>query len=1029
MLTTLTVVLQQARGEGSGFAVPVSADDGVTTWHRSATISVSEQDCWKDCVRDIAVSHDGTRFAVHAGVSEWGDDTNEITIWDVETKKKLSTVQRDDISTSSIMALSSYGNWLAYSTSPMNGLSKVVIIKLDPDDGAKVGTPQVLNACSDQPPDQKAVIDIVFPPSTDMRIMSGWGINTTESLLLTTCGEDDDRESTTLMRNSDGNEWAVDRTYPYYTDMLTFSTSGNTFAEFENTDYLLQINGVIVQDSGAEIGNSWMRRWYLLEHLEFTYTTSSHGMIALSLSDVPPVRIGEDTEFEMRIVTEPAVLKVSAEVVWNEEEERYLWREPVMKWICVFPTSHSDGETMSSNIEIESMKFTPNGDQLIRVAEIGYQNTVTVFDLTSGSSVCPESQILSWSDNDVDHIEFVRSGDTTLLIAASEDDEDIMIWSDQWSPVSTARSAWLWISQHGEVFFIVAIIALYVFAAIAQGSKKRSEQKWAQAREALPRITKELGKIEEETSSEALDVEVLRPCSISLQTILGELATIRFPKDMKQSASELYSRAAMVQATVDRKLWMGAHGLAEERLQRARELSNQGARAHEGREYQEAYDRFSEAMQVAQSVSDDPVMSEHKELAELATSIYERSRDNRAEAQRGIISVDLTSRLEQAPSRLAALFESVEDRPIDAKRDARKIEAELEEAIDLAKTHEFPEIAAAAMPHIAEARRLIARADEVSMSGITSVTSVTSSVKVPTGSRAKVAPQEETSLSGWERLEKIASGGMATVHMAKNVSGKDAIWKQAHGKHNPLASANMKITDEAALLQEIRHPRIPEHFDHGVVEGKRGEDVSVLIMEHIEGGDLKNTVEQVRKVGAQISTAKAIEYLTHACEPLEALASRSEPIYHRDLKPHNVIIHPQRGPIIIDWGLAKQVATGSDVSVTRGGSGTWTPPERDAGVSGPFTDVYSLGKILYFLLTKDTPPAILAQEKVASRLTELERPAWLAQFIVWACWPQHEKRIQSIHQFRILMQNDGVWPEGQPTESSASDSGDFTTWG
>ena len=200
-------------------------------------------------------------------------------------------------------------------------------------------------------------------------------------------------------------------------------------------------------------------------------------------------------------------------------------------------------------------------------------------------------------------------------------------------------------------------------------------------------------------------------------------------------------------------------------------------------------------------------------------------------------------------------------------------------------------------------------------------------------------------------------------------------------------------------------------------------------MEFIEGGDLKNTVEQVRKVGAQISTAKAIEYLTHACEPLEALASRSEPIYHRDLKPHNVIIHPQRGPIIIDWGLAKQVATGSDVSVTRGGSGTWTPPERDAGVSGPFTDVYSLGKILYFLLTKDTPPAILAQEKVATRLTELDRPGWLAQFIIWACWPQHEKRIQSIHQFRILMQNKGVWPEGEPIESSASDSGDFTTWG
>ena len=123
------------------------------------------------------------------------------------------------------------------------------------------------------------------------------------------------------------------------------------------------------------------------------------------------------------------------------------------------------------------------------------------------------------------------------------------------------------------------------------------------------------------------------------------------------------------------------------------------------------------------------------------------------------------------------------------------------------------------------------------------------------------------------------------------------------------------------------------------------------------------------------------------------------------------------------------VMTGSDVSITRGGSGTWTPPERDSGVSGPFTDVWSLGKILYYLLTNESPPSILDQDKVASQFAKLEHPEWLAQFVVWACWPQHEKRIQSVQQFRILLENEGKWPEGEPIDSAASDSGDFTTWG
>ena len=296
----------------------------------------------------------------------------------------------------------------------------------------------------------------------------------------------------------------------------------------------------------------------------------------------------------------------------------------------------------------------------------------------------------------------------------------------------------------------------------------------------------------------------------------------------------------------------------------------------------------------------------------------------------------------------------------------------------------------------------------------------------------------------------VAEGGMAHVFKAtEKGSGRQVIWKQAHGIHNSLNNANLSVEREAAFLSEVNHPRIPKHIDRGSVVSD-GQEQAVLVMDMIEGGDLKQDVATFSKVGASFPAFSAIELICNVIQPLEYLLTISPPVYHRDLKPHNIILHPQQGPMVIDWGLAKAVETGSDISVTRGGSGTWTAPERDAGVSGPFTDVYSLGKVLYYLLTSKMPPAILDREEVTSRFTRRGQPDWLAELVVWACWPQHGKRIQSVTHLRILIENEGVWPEAagvagsmisgaaasvmpgsvtdEPARSEAT-SDDYTTWG
>ena len=278
------------------------------------------------------------------------------------------------------------------------------------------------------------------------------------------------------------------------------------------------------------------------------------------------------------------------------------------------------------------------------------------------------------------------------------------------------------------------------------------------------------------------------------------------------------------------------------------------------------------------------------------------------------------------------------------------------------------------------------------------------------------------------KTQRFASGGMANVfHCIDNENGEVRVWKQAQGVHIPLNDANKRLKYEAEVLMLADHPRIPKYFGFTDVKNNEGKDENVVIMEYLEGGDLKSTVTQISKVGLIMPADTIINYLKEMCEPLIHMSSFQEPIYHRDLKPHNIIIHPTRGPVIIDWGLAKAVHGGSDISVTRGGSGTWTSPERDSGISGPFTDVYSLGKILYYLATCKQPPAIISNSE-KEEMISLGHPVWLAELMLKASWPRHQERIQNTSEFLQLLVNEGEEESTEPVEAMIN-LDDLTKWG
>jgi len=257
------------------------------------------------------------------------------------------------------------------------------------------------------------------------------------------------------------------------------------------------------------------------------------------------------------------------------------------------------------------------------------------------------------------------------------------------------------------------------------------------------------------------------------------------------------------------------------------------------------------------------------------------------------------------------------------------------------------------------------------------------------------------------RRELIDRGGMADVFIAEHKStGEKLIWKQASpNQFNPLSEVNRRLLDESSLLEKMSHPRIPRKIDQGEIINDSGQKLSVLVMEFIEGSSLKQEMDTFVSRGINLSLPQTINNLIEICEALEYMADSDPPLYHRDVKPANIIVHPERGSVLIDFGLSKGVSAGQDVSMSRGASEGWSPPERRDGVSGPFTDVYSLGQIMWHLLTGKRPFHVIGEDE-ESIITNLGHPAWVVDLMRMCSLP-YKKRIQTVVEFRMRIENEG----------------------
>ena len=200
------------------------------------------------------------------------------------------------------------------------------------------------------------------------------------------------------------------------------------------------------------------------------------------------------------------------------------------------------------------------------------------------------------------------------------------------------------------------------------------------------------------------------------------------------------------------------------------------------------------------------------------------------------------------------------------------------------------------------------------------------------------------------RVEReLGRGGAARIFSARDNTGRLVALKILHPELLPSLTAK-RFLREIGFLKELHHPHIAPLLDFGEADW-----LLYFVMPCFEGPTLRQHLTEVRRLPLR-------EACTVADEILDALDyAHSKGIVHRDVKPENVVLSPESGTILVDFGIARAIAASESDRVTRSGftvgTSTYMSPEQAAGVSqlDHRSDLYSLGCLLFECLTGQPP--------------------------------------------------------------------------
>jgi serine/threonine protein kinase len=205
--------------------------------------------------------------------------------------------------------------------------------------------------------------------------------------------------------------------------------------------------------------------------------------------------------------------------------------------------------------------------------------------------------------------------------------------------------------------------------------------------------------------------------------------------------------------------------------------------------------------------------------------------------------------------------------------------------------------------------------------------------------------------------ERLAAGGMAEVFLAES-AGIEGFKKQVAIKRVLPSLSEKKrfiamFLDEARLSAHLSHSNVAQVFDIGV-----GDSAYFIVMEYVDGADLKAVIEYMRKSGRAFPVEHAAYIASKLCEGLAYAHELSGPdgqplkVIHRDMSPPNVLITKYGEVKIVDFGLAKAASQleKSDTGVIKGKFGYLSPEAAKGLEIDHRTDIFAVGIILWEML-------------------------------------------------------------------------------
>jgi WD40 repeat protein/serine/threonine protein kinase len=202
-------------------------------------------------------------------------------------------------------------------------------------------------------------------------------------------------------------------------------------------------------------------------------------------------------------------------------------------------------------------------------------------------------------------------------------------------------------------------------------------------------------------------------------------------------------------------------------------------------------------------------------------------------------------------------------------------------------------------------------------------------------------------LRGYRLLERIGEGAFSTVHRAfQPQMGREVAVKAIRPGMADDPRFVRRFEAEAQLVARLEHPRIVPIYDYWREPG-----AAYIVMRYLRGGSLRD-----RLAGGPVNDATAVRIVDQVAEALHA-AHRGG-VIHGDVKPENILFDDDGNAYLADFGIAKDVfsAGGGTRAGAVLGTSAYTSPEQGGGEPWtPATDVYSLGLVVFEVLTGRQP--------------------------------------------------------------------------